>query len=109
MFDTIPNGVNFPTQATYDDDPDLTQLMTGWDLHQSSMICTDLKEDTATHCPMGMFDPMNPIYVNMSEKSSMGHRNRKYAELAHSLPHNKDQRFCKNCQSPDIYPETEFR
>ncbi len=70
MFDTIPNGMDYPTQAVYDDDPDLTQLD---DWTQNPPIFYDmygLERGYGDALPMGMFDPMNPVYVNMSEKTA---------------------------------------
>ena len=68
MFDTLPNGADFPTQAVYDDDADLTQLE---DWSGPSQTSYDMYGNESGHrdaLPMGMFDPMNPQYVNMSEK-----------------------------------------
>ena len=70
MLDTLPNGVNYPTQAIYDDDPDLTQ-MDDWTVNPP--ISYDMYGNESGYndaIPMGMFDPNTPIYVNMSEKTA---------------------------------------
>jgi len=109
MLDTLPNGVNYPTQAIYDDDPDMTQLD---DWTQNPPISYDmygLERGHGDALPSnGMFDPNNPIYVKC-QKRQHGTSEQEHAELAYGLPHIKDQRVCKNCQSYDICPETEFR
>jgi len=70
MFDTTPNGIDFPTQATYDDNPDLTQLMDGMGPSQIFYDMYGPERGYGDALPMGMFDPMNPVYVNMSERSA---------------------------------------
>ena len=70
MFDTIPNGFNFPTQAIYDDDPDLTQLEDWSGPSSASYDMYGTERGYGDAFPMGMFDPMNPIYVNMSERGA---------------------------------------
>lgn len=70
MFDTTPNGFNFPTQAIYDDDPDLTQLEDWSGQSSTSYDMYGPERGYSDAFPMGMFDPMNPIYVNMSERGA---------------------------------------
>ncbi len=68
MFDTLPNGVNYPTQAIYDDDPDLTQ-MDDWTVNPP--ISYDMYGNESGYndaFSMGGNDP-NPIY-NMSENGA---------------------------------------
>lgn len=70
MLDTIPNGINYPTQATYDDDPDMT-WMDDW-TNPSSPAFYDMygpERGRGDAIPMGMFNPLNPT-VNMSEKGA---------------------------------------
>jgi len=70
MLDTIPNGINYPAQATYDDDPDMT-WMDDW-TDPSSPAFYDMygpERGRGDAIPMGMFNPLNPT-VNMSEKGA---------------------------------------
>jgi len=45
MFDRLANGVDFPSEARYDDDYDLTELNSWSESDRSIMICTTMKVD----------------------------------------------------------------
>jgi hypothetical protein len=71
MIDRLANGVNFPTEAIYDDDYDLTQLNSGSGLNE---IIYDMYnnesgyEDAIAQQMNGGGGQMDITYINMSEK-----------------------------------------
>ena len=71
MFDRLANGVNFPTEAIYDDDHDLTQLnsWSGSGEVNYDMYGNESGYGEAIAPQMGMGGPgMEITYTNMSEK-----------------------------------------
>ncbi|MDO8726564.1 MAG: Ig-like domain-containing protein [Candidatus Methanoperedens sp.] len=70
MFDRLANGVNFPTEAIYDDDSDLTQLnsWSGSDEVIYDMYNNESGNGDAIAQQMGDPGPMVIRYINMSEK-----------------------------------------
>lgn len=69
MFDSLPNGINFPSQAIYDDDPDLTELS---DWSENSRTTYDMYGNESGYGDSVdmemMMGPENIQYINMSER-----------------------------------------
>lgn len=71
MFDRLANGVNFPTEAIYDDDYDLTQLNSGSGLNEVIYDMYNNESGNGDAIAQQMFEgggPMPIRYINMSEK-----------------------------------------
>ena len=70
MFDSLPNGVNYPSQAIYDDDPDLTELgvWETWTFYD--MFGVEMGYGDAIKQSDGQMNPDNLQYTNMSEQSA---------------------------------------
>ncbi len=70
MIDRLANGVNFPTEAIYDDDSDMTQLNSGFGSNEViyDMYNNESGYGDAIAQQMGGPGPMEISYINMSEK-----------------------------------------
>ena len=66
MFDSLPNGVNYPSEAIYDDDPDLTNLA-NWGMSSTFYDMFGPEIGYGDAIPDGPMDPENIQYTNMSE------------------------------------------
>lgn len=74
LYDTMPNGINFPTQAVYDDDNDIAEIRDWSDMSSPSY---DMYGDESGYADSFVEGMDTPVLVNMSEKTAyeMGNGN----------------------------------
>ncbi|WP_340819187.1 hypothetical protein [Methanolobus sp. WCC4] len=66
LFDGLMNGVSFPTQAKYDDDPDLTNLR-DWENYMNTSSIYDMYDIESGSNDAFIWSEMGPVQSNMTE------------------------------------------